>query len=183
MLVCQQREQQKSGVHGALPLHGEDDFQEALELGREDGFATCGRPGSLPKDSFGLSPQRIRAQAKLRQSVNCEVAAGLEKAHEQMLGADRLVPTAPRLLGGTDQHLPRTLGEPFQHVVLLPESEWTSREYPIGRRRTGGRSLRGESVLAAHRIARRHDLVERLGGPVPLWNSLPEALAFGLNVA
>jgi hypothetical protein len=42
-----------------------------------------------------------------------EVAAGLEKAHEQMLGADRLVPPAPRLLGGTDQHLPRTLGEPL----------------------------------------------------------------------
>src|SRR5262249_29881070 len=130
MLVCQQREQQKRGVHGTLPPHGEDHFKKAFELGREDGFATCGRPGRLPKDSFGLSPQRIRAHAKLRQSVNCEVAAGLEKAQEQMLGADRLVPTAPRLLGGTDQHLPRTLGEPLQHVGLLLESEQVESTLP-----------------------------------------------------
>ncbi len=106
-LVCQQREQQKIGVHGTPPLHGEDDFQHGLEFGREGGFATGGRPGSLPKDPFGLSPQRLRAHAKLLQGMDYEVPAGLENAHEQMFGADRLVPTAPRLLGGKDQHSPR----------------------------------------------------------------------------
>jgi hypothetical protein len=50
-----------------------------------------------------------------------EVPADLENAHEQVLGADRFMPPAPRLLGGKDHHSPIPLGEPLQHGGLPTE--------------------------------------------------------------
>jgi hypothetical protein len=53
------------------------------------------------------------------------VTAVAENAHEQVFGADRLMPPVPRLLGGKHHHSPGTLGEPLQHVGLRSRSEWT----------------------------------------------------------
>ena len=70
--------------------------------------------------------------------MDYEISADVENAHEQMLGADRLVPTAPRLPGGKNKHSPRPLGESLQLLASctgFPSVQKNSKE-------TGSRSIR-----------------------------------------
>src|SRR4029453_9763388 len=85
----------------------------------------------------------------------------LENAHEQMLGADRLGPTAPRLLGGKDQHSPRTLVEPLQHVGLRQGTSGPTGYLPRTHTRDRGAPRLGQGA------SERWGAWGALGGPTP----------------
>src|SRR5215831_15467023 len=52
-----------------------------------------------------------------------------------------------------------------------------------GSRGPAARATDDAPLSVTDRVARRDDLVERLGGPVPLRNRVPEPFAFRLDVA